>query len=745
MNINTELSLILQSAFKEAEYRKHEYISPEHVLYAALHFDSANTLLESAGCNTEAMRTELNNFLKEKFEPGENSSNPIQTFSLQNIFERAYSHVISSQKKEIDLGDILASIFDENESFSAYLFKKQGVEKVDILNAVTENDFPENDETENTTEKPKESPASKSVLSKYTEELTAKAARGEIDPLIGREDILDKTIHVLCRRFKNNPIFVGESGVGKTAIAGGLALRIASSNVPKILQSAKIFSLDVGALLAGTKFRGDFEDRLKKLLNEIEAEKNSILFIDEIHTIVGAGSVSGGHLDISNIIKPALAGGKIRVIGSTTFEEFRKTIEKDRALLRRFTKIDINEVSTEDAYKILQGIKKGYEEHHNVTYTDRALRTAVELSEKYIAERKLPDKAIDVIDEAGASAAIINKTSDRAVINPSDIIKTMSRSYNVSEEAVKTNESDKLKYLKSHLSGLIFGQDKAIEEISSAVISSRAGFSEEKKPVVSMLFVGPTGVGKTELAKQLAEYLSLTLHRFDMSEYQEKHSVARLIGSPPGYVGYEEGGLLTEAVRRTPHAVLLLDEIEKAHEDIFNTLLQILDYASLTDNSGRKADFRNTIIIMTSNAGARDLEKKTIGFSGKANSGAVDDALKKIFSPEFRNRIDTVIRFNALDKEMAMHIVKKNLDQFAARLKKKKISVEFTEECIKEICARGYSEEMGAREISRVIRNEIVKTAAELTVFGKLSKGGRLLVDFKDGNFLFTETNDKKS
>lgn len=748
MNINNELSLIIQTSFKDAEYRKHEYISPEHFLYSALHFESAKLILENSGCDTEELISNLNSFLTDNFEISETPANPVQTYSFQNIFERAYSHVISSGKKELDLGDIIAALFDEPESHAAFLIKSQGVLKADILSAITESVMPDNnnDVADDNKDHQAEVKNSGGVLAKFTSELTALAFQGKIDPLIGRADELDKTVHVLCRRFKNNPVFVGEPGVGKTALAEGLALKIASGNVPRAVQNTKIYSLDVGALLAGTKFRGDFEERLKKVILELSNIPGSILFIDEIHTIVGAGAVSGGHLDISNILKPYLAGGKIRIMGSTTYEEFRKTIEKDKALSRRFTKIDISEPSIEDTVKILKGIKQGYERHHNVIYSDKALIAAAELSWKYIPEKKLPDKAIDVIDEAGATASVKNTSAATITIGPKDIIRQLSRSYSVSEDAVRTGETEKLRNLKKELSKSIFGQNEAIDELSGAVIRARAGLSDEKKPVASLLFVGPTGVGKTELAVKLAEYLSLTLHRFDMSEYQEKHSVARLIGSPPGYVGYEEGGLLTESVIKTPHSVILLDEIEKAHQDIYNTLLQILDYASLTDNSGRKADFRHTIIIMTSNAGARELEKNAIGFSGESDSSAVECALKRIFSPEFRNRIDSVIKFNPVGKDTAQRIIIKALDQFSSKLKSRKISTKFSDKCIMELLNIGFSKELGAREIHRVIQQRIVKPAAEKIILQSFASGSLLSVDFDGTDFIFEEKpSDKKS
>jgi ATP-dependent Clp protease ATP-binding subunit ClpA len=572
------------------------------------------------------------------------------------------------------------------------------------------------------------------ILRSFTTELTAKAKAGDIDPLIGREDILERTIQVLCRRFKNNPVHVGEPGVGKTAITEGLAQLIANEKVPKRLKGSKIYALDMGAIIAGTRFRGDFEERMKRVIAELQRQEKVVLFIDEIHNIVGAGAVSGGSLDASNILKPALASGKLRCIGSTTYDEYRKYFEKDGALSRRFQKIEVSEPSTDETIEILKGIKSKYEEYHRVSYTEEAIRSAAELSDKYINDRRLPDKAIDVIDEAGALANM--KDTDEGIIKAvdlRDIEAVVAKIARIPEKSVSSSELDKLKDLETSLKTKIFGQDRAIELVVDAIKRSRVGFREPDKPVASLLFVGPTGVGKTELARQLATTLGVPLHRYDMSEYQEKHTVAKFVGAPPGYVGYEEGGLLTEAIRRNPHSVLLLDEIEKAHADIFNTLLQVMDYATLTDNNGRKADFRNVVILMTSNAGAREIGKQIIGFEAKSiNQDAVYTAVERIFSPEFRNRLDGVVNFNGLTHEVVLMIVKKAINEFSVQLQEKNVSLQATDRCYEWLAHKGYSQEFGAREIARLIQDKIKRFFVDEVLFGKLHGGGTAVVDIEN-------------
>jgi ATP-dependent Clp protease ATP-binding subunit ClpA len=635
-------------------------------------------------------------------------------------------------------------MFDEDESFASYYLMSHGITRLDILNYIShgialvpdgahksDSNLVADDGEEKTGGKNR-----KSVLEMFTTELVAKAELGQMDPLIGRDDIIERTVQVLCRRLKNNPIHVGEPGVGKTAITEGLAQRIAAGIVPKPLIGAKVYSLDMGALLAGTRYRGDFEERLKRVLAELDKMENVILFIDEIHTVVGAGAVSGGSMDASNILKPALASGKMRCIGSTTFEEYRKHFDRDRALSRRFQKIDITEPTIEETRTILIGLKERYEKHHDVVYNDDAILAAAELSAKYINDRHLPDKAIDVIDEAGAYARmnLPDGLASTVTITREAIEKVVSKIAKIPERSVSSTETFKLKNLEDELKAQIFGQDKALETVVSAIKRSRAGFGSADKPVANLLFVGPTGVGKTELARQLAASLGVALHRFDMSEYQEKHTVARLVGSPPGYVGYEEGGLLTEAIRKTPYAVLLLDEIEKAHQDIFNTLLQVMDYATLTDNAGKKADFRNVVLIMTSNAGARELGKKQVGFANQepVRTDALTDAVKRIFLPEFRNRLDGVVVFNGLDIGITEQIVRKEIGVFAGQLLEKKVTIEVADDVYSHLAEKGFSTEFGARQIARLVQDEVKSFFVDKVLFGSLAGGGRVRIDVRD-------------
>ncbi|HQI37852.1 MAG TPA: ATP-dependent Clp protease ATP-binding subunit ClpA, partial [Spirochaetota bacterium] len=643
----------------------------------------------------------------------------------------AIMHINSAQKEILDFGDIVIAIYEEEESFASYFLAREGITRYDLLNYISHGGSFEEEEIEEfgdevggNTEKQSK------VLEQFTIELTQKAQKGELDPLIGREDILERTMQVLSRRLKNNPVHVGEPGVGKTAITEGLAQRIVAGAVPQSLKNAKIYRLDMGGLIAGTRFRGDFEERLKRVIAELQKQEKVILFIDEIHTIVGAGAVSGGSMDASNILKPVLADGKIRCIGTTTYDEYRKYFEKDGALSRRFQKIDIHEPSHEDTIKILKGIKSRYEEHHNVIYTDDALAQAVELSARYITERKLPDKAIDVIDETGAFARMYARDEENPTITAHQIEQMIAKMARIPERTVSASETAKLQYLGDELSMHIFGQDMAVQKVIEAIKRSRAGFRETEKPIASFLFVGPTGVGKTELARQLAFIMGIELIRFDMSEYQEKHTVARLIGAPPGYVGYEEGGQLTEAVRKHPYCVLLLDEIEKAHPDVFNALLQIMDYATLTDNTGRKADFRNTIIIMTSNAGVREMNKKVLGFEvATYNLDAVNKELERLFAPEFRNRLDAIVYFNGLNKDMMRRIVIKKLDEFSKQLQEKHVELVCTDACIDWLSDKAYSPVFGAREVARVIQEHIKSFFVDAVLFGALKNGGRAIAD----------------
>jgi ATP-dependent Clp protease ATP-binding subunit ClpA len=763
MKINQELNEIIAASYNEAKARKHEYITPEHILYASLFFKTARSIISGCGGDIEELKATLEKHFEEFYMPITGNIEPVQSLGFQNVIESAFAHTFSAQKDEVDFGDVLVSIFDERESYASYFLSKQGITRLEILNYIShgasiygEDDddeafdeiFGDEDDVQTDEHIPRRKSKRRSALALYTSELVEKHREGNIDPLIGREEIVERTVQVLCRRFKNNPIHVGDAGVGKTAITEGLAGFIAKGDVPSVLKDAKIYSLDMGALLAGTKFRGDFEDRLKRVINELYEESNAILFIDEIHTIVGAGAVSGGSMDASNILKPALTSGKLRCVGSTTYEEYRKYFEKDRALSRRFQKIEITEPSIDDTYRILTGLRKNYEDFHNIKYTDDALWAACELSAIHINDRHLPDKAIDVIDEAGAFAKMMRgeDSGETVTITTKEIESIVSKIARIPEKSVSSNEVESLMHIADELKSAVFGQDHAINETASAIKRSRAGFKNPDKPTASFLFVGPTGVGKTELARQLSLIMGVPLHRFDMSEYQEKHTVARLVGAPPGYVGYDEGGLLTEAVRKTPYAILLLDEIEKAHPDIYNTLLQIMDYSTLTDSSGRKADFRNTILIMTSNAGARDLEKGAVGFGSE---NIVDNPMprevEKVFSPEFRNRLDAIIVFNNLEEKVIHRIVEKQLAEFEKQLTEKKIRLEYTKGVVKWLTDNGYSRIYGAREVARLIQDKIKKQFIDEVLFGKLAGGGRAKLFIRKGDIAVEFFDKKKS
>ncbi|MCX5854573.1 MAG: ATP-dependent Clp protease ATP-binding subunit ClpA [Deltaproteobacteria bacterium] len=745
MKISENLNQIIMAAYAEANVRNHEFVTPEHLLYAALFFDEGTEIIQHCGGDPKNLKTVLAKHLHE-INPVVKGERSIQSMGFQNVLERAVWHTTSAQKDILELGDILVSMLDEKESFASFFMNQEGVNRLNLLNYISHGvsvvpdsasihplNIPAR-ESQPDQETRKEEPDQSKVLKAFTTELTEKALAGEIEPLIGRDDILERTIQVLCRRFKNNPVHVGEPGVGKTAITEGLAQRIAEGKVPSRLKGFKIYSMDMGSLLAGTRFRGDFEERMKRVIADLQKQEKVILFIDEIHNIVGAGAVSGGSMDASNILKPALASGKLRCIGSTTYDEYRKYFEKDGALSRRFQKIEVPEPTIEDTVKILQGIKSRYEEYHMVSYTDEALQAAAELSHKYLYDRRLPDKAIDVIDEAGAIANIKGDDSSMGkVIDQHHIEAVVAKIARIPEKSVSSSEIDRLLDLETELKRKIFGQDNAVDMVVEAIKRSRAGFREPHKPVASMLFVGPTGVGKTELARQLAATMGVPLLRYDMSEYQEKHTVAKFVGAPPGYVGYEEGGLLTEAIRKNPHAVLLLDEIEKAHADIFNTLLQVMDYATLTDNNGRKADFRNVVVLMTSNAGAREIGRQTIGFEARAiNRDAVFPALERSFSPEFRNRLDAVVNFNNLTGEVVLQIVRKTIDEFGAQLGEKKVVLQVTDLCHEWLAGKGYSPEFGAREIARLIQDKIKRFFVNEVLFGKLKQGGSALADIEN-------------
>jgi ATP-dependent Clp protease ATP-binding subunit ClpA len=745
MKISENLNQIIMAAYAEANARNHEFVTPEHLLYAALFFEEGAEIIQRCGGKPEQLKKMLTMHFQEN-NPVVKGTRSIQSVGFQNVLERAVWHTTSAQKEVLELGDILVSILDEKESFASFFLKKEGINRLSLLNYISHgvSIVPEAAPAHppvkpgqgggSEREAGQEETDQSKILKAFTTELTGKARAGEMDPLVGREEILERTIQVLCRRFKNNPVHVGDPGVGKTAITEGLAQRIAEGKVPDRLKGLKIYSMDMGALLAGTRFRGDFEERMKRIIADLQKQEKVILFIDEIHNIVGAGAVSGGSMDASNILKPALATGKLRCIGSTTYDEYRKYFEKDGALSRRFQKIEVPEPTIEETFLILQGIKKRYEEYHQVTYTEESLRAAVQLSHKYIYDRRLPDKAIDVIDEAGA---ITNIKSDDScaerVIGQRQIEAVVAKIARIPEKSISSSELDKLRDMETDLKSNIFGQDRAVELVVEAIKRSRAGFREPHKPVASLLFVGPTGVGKTELARQLAATMGVTLLRYDMSEYQEKHTVAKFVGAPPGYVGYEEGGLLTEAIRKNPHAVLLLDEIEKAHADIFNTLLQVMDYATLTDNNGRKADFRNVVILMTSNAGAREIGKQSIGFeAGPINRDAVFPALERIFSPEFRNRLDAVVNFNHLTNDVVLQIVRKTIEEFGIQLREKKVELQVTTGCYEWLAGKGYSPEFGAREIARLVQDKIKRFFVNEVLFGKLQSGGAAIADIED-------------
>ncbi len=753
MDISQELQIIVNTAYQEARSRNHEYFTPEHLLYTSMEFTDPRDLIEFCGADPDEIKVDLEEYFS-RYISSVSGPEPIQTEGLQNVIERSMLHMTSAGKDTIEIGDILISILDEPDSFAAYYMRKSGVSRMDLLTAVSrmkrdaELDYPDGEEnpedfddfSDPQTQREKKK-KNKSALDAYTTDLTALAQKGKLEPLIGREDILERTIQVLSRRLKNNPVHVGDPGVGKTAITEGLAWRIYQEEVPTFLKGARIFSLDMGSLLAGTRYRGDFEERIKRVLKELEDIDNVILFIDEIHTIIGAGSVSGGSMDASNLLKPALVRGKLRCIGSTTYDEFKKHFEKDHALARRFQKIDVPETTVEETKEILKGLQKVYEEHHGVIYTEEAIEAAVTLSDLYINEKHLPDKAIDLIDEAGAwkrlQAEKEGTAGEDQTITDRDVEKVVSTIARIPEKSVSANETDRLRDLDSALKKNLFGQDEAVDAVTLAIRRSRAGFRQENKPIASFLFVGPTGVGKTELARLLASELGVSLHRIDMSEYQEKHTVSRLIGSPPGYVGYEEGGLLTDTIRKNPHAVLLLDEIEKAHPDVFNILLQMMDYATVTDNMGRKADFRHAVIIMTSNAGARDIGKAVIGFGDETiSTEAVNSAVNRIFTPEFRNRLDKIINFHGLPDEVVQSIVRKELKAFEAQLSVRDVTLEVSDECVRWLAENGYSREYGARNISRLVDDKLKTFFVDQVLFGDLSGGGKAFADIKDDDIV---------
>ena len=741
--IAQELEVSLHMAFVEARQQRHEFITVEHLLLALIDNPSASEVLKACAANLDELRKSLDQFVRDNTPTvgGTDEVDTQPTLGFQRVIQRAIMHVQSSGsgKKEVTGANVLVAIFGEKDSHAVYYLHQQGVTRLDVVNFIAHGirkvDPPESqgkaassDASQSETDK-EEGESKASPLEQYTQNLNQAAREGKIDPLIGREHEVERVIQVLCRRRKNNPLLVGEAGVGKTAIAEGLAWRITQNEVPEVLADAEVYALDMGALLAGTKYRGDFEQRLKAVIKQLKEQPNAVLFIDEIHTLIGAGAASGGTLDASNLLKPALSSGQLKCIGATTFTEYRGIFEKDAALSRRFQKVEVVEPSVEQTIEILKGLKSRFEEHHSVKYALGALQAAAELSAKYINDRHLPDKAIDVIDEAGAAQRILPKSKQKKTITRAEVEDIVSKIARVPATSVSSDDRSKLKTLDRDLKSVVFGQDNAIDALSAAIKMARSGLGKPDKPIGAFLFSGPTGVGKTEVAKQLAYVLGIDLIRFDMSEYMERHAVSRLIGAPPGYVGFDQGGLLTEAITKKPHAVLLLDEIEKAHPDIFNVLLQVMDHGTLTDNNGRKADFRNVMIIMTTNAGAETLQKSTIGFTNSREQGDEMGDIKRMFTPEFRNRLDAIVGFKPLDEEVILRVVDKFLLQLEGQLAEKKVDVTFTDALRRYLAKRGFDPLMGARPMQRLIQDTIRRALADELLFGDLVDGGRLTVD----------------
>jgi ATP-dependent Clp protease ATP-binding subunit ClpA len=746
--IAQELEVSLHMAFVEARQQRHEFITVEHLLLALLDNPSAAEVLRACAANIEDLRKNLTGFIKENTPvvPGTDDIDTQPTLGFQRVIQRAIMHVQSTSngKKEVTGANVLVAIFGEKDSHAVYYLHQQGITRLDVVNYISHGITKAPQSKEQGQEEAKQGegeeqaaaaqPGQPNALDQFTNNLNAAAKEGRIDPLIGREAEVERVIQILCRRRKNNPLLVGEAGVGKTAIAEGLAYRITQQDVPDILGDATVFALDMGALLAGTKYRGDFEQRLKLVLKQLKAIPNGILFIDEIHTLIGAGSASGGTLDASNLLKPALSSGQLKCIGATTFTEYRGIFEKDHALSRRFQKIDVGEPTIEQTVQILRGLKSRFEEHHSVKYSAAALSAAAELSAKYINDRHLPDKAIDVIDEAGAAQRILPKSKQKRTIGKLEIEDIVAKIARIPPASVSSDDRSKLQHLHRDLTNTVFGQDAAIEALAAAIKMARSGLGKPEKPIGSFLFSGPTGVGKTEVARQLAFILGIELIRFDMSEYMERHAVSRLIGAPPGYVGFDQGGLLTEAITKKPHAVLLLDEIEKAHPDVFNILLQVMDHGTLTDNNGRKADFRNVIIVMTTNAGAADLQKRSIGFSNLTAAGDEMAEIKRMFTPEFRNRLDAIIGFRALDEQIILRVVDKFLMQLEEQLHEKKVEAIFSEKLRAYLAKKGFDPLMGARPMQRLIQDTIRRALADELLFGRLVQGGKVTVDLDEGD-----------
>lgn len=738
--LDKDLELTLNNAFKEARANRHEFMTVEHLLLALLDNPSASRVLRSCGADMNALHHELRKFINDNAplltEDDERDTQP--TLGFQRVLQRAVFHVQSSGRKEVTGANVLVAIFAERESHAAYFLAQQDITRLDVVNYISHGitKIPEEDQSEGT-ESPSEEDlqveeSGSNPLESYAINLNAQAMAGKIDPLIGRQLEVERTIQILCRRRKNNPLYVGEAGVGKTAIAEGLAKKIVDGDVPEVLENSTIYALDMGALLAGTKYRGDFEKRLKNIIAQLKRTQGSILFIDEIHTIIGAGAASGGVMDASNIIKPVLASGELKCIGSTTYQEYRGIFEKDRALARRFQKIDVTEPTIDEAVKILEGLKSRFEDHHEVKYTHQSLRSAVELTDRYINDRHLPDKAIDIIDEAGASQRLVSPSKRKKTIGVNDIETIIAKVARIPAKNVSTSDKDIMKNLERNLKMVVFGQDEAISTLASAIKLSRSGLGNPQQPIGAFLFAGPTGVGKTEVTRQLAQVMGIELLRFDMSEYMERHTVSRLIGAPPGYVGFDQGGLLTDAVNKNPHCVLLLDEMEKAHPDVFNLMLQVMDHGTLTDTNGRKTDFRNVILVMTTNAGADRISRTSVGFTQQDHSGDSMEVIKQMFSPEFRNRLNAIIQFNPLDPATIKNVVDKFLVELQAQLDDKKVYIDVDDAARLWLAEHGHDKIMGARPMERLIKDKIKKPLAEELLFGKLEHGGHVIVSTAD-------------
>ena len=739
--LDKELEQTLNDSFRKTREQRHEFMTVEHLLLALLENQSATKVLRACGANLNALHADLSKFIEENSplleEDDERETQP--TLGFQRVLQRAVFHVQSSGKKEVTGANVIVAIFGERESHAAYFLSKQNVARLDVVNYISHGiaKVPEEEQGENddaiSDDESRGDESGTSPLEAYAVNLNEQAELGKIDPLIGREHEVQRTIQILCRRRKNNPLYVGEAGVGKTAIAEGLAKMIVDGEVPEVLEQCTIYALDLGGLLAGTKYRGDFEKRLKGVINQLKKTEGSILFIDEIHTIIGAGAASGGVMDASNIIKPVLSSGEMKCIGSTTYHEYRGIFEKDRALSRRFQKIDVEEPSIEETIKILQGLKSRFEKHHEVKYTQQALRSATELTDRYMTDRHLPDKAIDIIDEAGASQRLLAPSKRKKTIGVHDIENIVAKVARIPAKSVNSSDKGVMKNLERNLKMVVFGQDQAIGTLATAIKTARSGLGDPQTPIGAFLFAGPTGVGKTEVTRQLALAMGIELVRFDMSEYMERHTVSRLIGAPPGYVGFDQGGLLTDSINKHPHSVLLLDEMEKAHPDVFNLLLQVMDHGTLTDTNGRKTDFRNVILVMTSNAGAQMMSRRTMGFTEQQNELDGMEELNKIFTPEFRNRLDAIVQFGALDDKTLAHVVDKFLVELETQLDEKKVSLNVDEAARKWLAEKGHDPKMGARPMARVIQEYIKKPLANALLFGELLRGGRVVVSVEEG------------